>query len=135
MQYSTYQFYRDTFHGTVITDEDAFSRCELMARYTVDRITFGRLKRESYSSVEDVPEVVQLAVCAAAEYAKQADETGGRMIASETTSKHSVSYADTSAGGTVESEMALRAMKFLAGTPWVYRGVYPNEWNRHHYHH
>lgn len=132
MQYCDYEFYTGTFGGTAIT-EDAFPRLERAARATVDRITFGRLKKAGFASVENVPEEVKLAICAAAEYSLRTEANGGRTIASETTSKHSVTYGDTDSSA--EAGMMRCAMSYLAGSKWTYRGVYPDEWHRHHHHH
>lgn len=123
--YCTFDFYKDEYHGTLITTEGDFMRHLIHATAMVDRMTFGRLKREAFASVEDVPVEVRYAVCAAAERHAQAEQHDGRTIASETTGKHSVTYAD--AGQSVKSEMYRAAMQFLDGTRWVYRGLYPDE--------
>ena len=127
MEYCTYEFYTDTYGGTTI-QESAWKRNEIQARALIDRITFGRLKKAGFASVDDIPEEVKFAVCAAAEYSAQAEQNGGRTIASETTSKHSVSYGDTDSS--VESGMMRSAMRFLSGSRWTYRGVYCCERHR-----
>lgn len=128
MQYCTYDFYKSTFGGNVIAESN-FARHEIMARAIIDRITFGRIKRAGFETFDDVPEEIKLAVCAAAEYSSQAEATGGRTVASETTSKHSVAYGDTDSS--VEAGMLRCAMQFLAGSKWTYRGVYCCERHRH----
>ena len=128
MEYCTYEFYRDTYGGVAIS-EGEWKRAEIKARALIDRITFGRLKRVGFNSTDEYPEDIKLAVCAAAEYSLQAERNGGRTIASETTSKHSVTYGDTDSS--VESGMMRSAMQFLSGSPWTYRGVYCFERHTH----
>lgn len=129
MQYCTYQFYQEEYGGTSITSEAGFKHNEVKARALIDRITFGRLKKAGFKTVDDVPEEVRYAVCAAAEYSSQAEASGGRTVASETTGKHSVSYGD--ADLSVEAGMMRCAMQFLSGSLWTYRGVYCCERHRH----
>ncbi|MCD7805439.1 MAG: hypothetical protein LUH03_09940 [Oscillospiraceae bacterium] len=132
VQYCTYAFYTDTYGGTAITSEKAFTRYELLARAVIDRLTYGRLKH--ITNAADIPEEVMFAVCVAGDYACNADAYGGHTVASETVSKHSVSYGDTDSS--VEAGMARCAMQFLATSScsWMlYKGVYPFERHRHHH--
>lgn len=61
-------------------------------------------------------------VCAVADYLKAYDDNGGALIASETVSKHSVTYLRKQ-GTTKESEMLRLAGMYLDGTWLAYRGV------------
>ena len=128
MEYCTYEFYQNTYGGNAIPEAD-WKRSEIKARALIDRITFGRLKRVGFQSTDEIPEDIMLALCAAAEYAFLSEQNGGRTIASETTSKHSVSYGDTDSS--VEAGMMRSAMQYLSGGPWTYRGVYDCERHRH----
>lgn len=123
--YCTFDFYQNDYHGTIVTNDGDFRRHLIHATAMVDQMTFGRLKMEAFASVEDVPVEVKYAVCAAVERHAQAEQHDGHTVASETTSKHSVTYAD--AASSVKAEMYRSAMQFLSGTKWVYRGLYPNE--------
>lgn len=123
--YCTFDFYQNDYHGTSITTDAAFQRHLIHATAMIDQMTFGRLKKEAFATVEDVPIEVKYAVCAAAECHAGAELHDGRIIASETTGKHSVTYAD--AAPSVKAEMYQAAMNFLSGTKWAYRGFYPDE--------
>lgn len=123
--YCTFDFYQNDYHGALITTDADFNRHLIHATAMIDRMTFDRLKKENFPSVEDVPLEVRYAVCAAVECHAQAEQHDGHTIASETTGKHSVTYAD--AAPSVKAEMIRSAMQFLSGTRWVYRGLYPDE--------
>ena len=125
--YTTFDFYQNSYFGTVITTEQDFRRHLVHAAASVDELTFGRLRREGYASPQDVPEAVQFAVCAAVDAHARYEAHGGRAVASETVGKHSVTYELSGEAGSANAEMNRAAMDFLSGTRWVYRGLYDDE--------
>lgn len=111
----TFDFYLEQFGGAVIQTEEEFRRHEKPARVCVDTLTQFRIK-----GMDDIPVEAANAVCAAAECAARAEQTGGRLVASETVSKHSVTFSN--AGETLQDEMMRTAMLYLSGSPLIYRG-------------
>lgn len=131
MQYCTYEFYSDEYGGTLLTESE-WKKHEIIAAAAVDKATFGRMKKAGFASADDVPEEIKLAICSVAECSVRAEMHGGHTVASETTGKHSVTYADSDVS--TESAMRRAAMQFLSGSRWTYRGLYPDERPRHHHH-
>lgn len=122
MNYADYAYYKskDGFAGTRLT-EDQFLEYRTQAQGFVAMITFRRIEEVGMTE-EDIPAYVKNAVCAIADYLKAYDDNGGALKASETVSKHSVTYLREQ-GTTKESEMLRLAGMYLDGTWLAYRGV------------
>lgn len=71
MEYTTYEFYRDTYGGESVP-EDAFGKWRRKAEIILDRYTFNRLKK-NYPEDEYSNEMIQSAVCEMAENMYEAD--------------------------------------------------------------
>ena len=59
--YVDYQYYRDTFHGSAMTEAE-FPNAEIEAEAFVNAVTFGRLRR-----LDKIPDCVKDAICSAAD--------------------------------------------------------------------
>lgn len=117
MTYVDYDYYSRTYGGTLVPEE-GFIRLEIKARAQIDRYTFGRV-REALKTIPDftVPSEIKNAQCELIEYLKRYDDNGG-VVASESVSKHSVTYLARN----FDSEVRGIISSLLGGTPWIYRG-------------
>lgn len=110
MAYTDYSFYTETYHGNVLTADNA-GRWLDCASDEIDHITFLRLT-EAFPTVEAHAIRVKKAVCAVADALFQVDEqrkaisaqaqedgTYRGAIASVSSGRESISYAVTSASG------------------------------------
>ncbi len=116
--YADYEFYKDTFGGTMISESE-FTRLMIIASAYVDKITFNRAMEIS----EDDPtyRLLKLAACDIAEVLKREDEGG--EIQSESVGSYSVSYADTPTKKLSLEEKIIQAGKrYLGNTGLMYRG-------------
>lgn len=121
-QYCSYEFYTDEYGGA-LSSEEQFNHSLIHAQAVIDKMTFNRLKR-----CEDVPVEVKFAVCAAVDSYTRHVLNDGKVVASETVGKHSVTYASNpSSSKTIDVQMWDDAMRFLAGSKLLYRGVYIHE--------
>lgn len=119
--YADFDFYRDTFKGTLIEDKDAFSRMAIEASFFINEQTLGRI---------DIPsEEVKLATCAIAEVThKEYTQNNEDQIASETVGPHSVSYVkNTKTIEEYDKEKSRLLRMYLANTGLLYRGL--PSWN------
>ncbi|MCI8669209.1 MAG: hypothetical protein HFI34_06790 [Lachnospiraceae bacterium] len=100
MGYTTYEFYKEEYHGKTI-DESVFCEWESRAKRKVDYFTFNRITKERLSD-ERLNERVQLATCAVAdllfkineaEQRQGITETGeGKIIKSRSAGSESITY-------------------------------------------
>lgn len=118
MGYVDFDYYTESYGGNSIP-EDEFTKYEIRSRMQIDMYTFNRVKN-AIKNVPDfvVPEEIKNAQCAVMDYIKQVDMNGGAVIASETVSKHSVTYAVKS----FDEEVRGIVKGFLRGTSWTYLG-------------
>lgn len=139
MAHADYNFYRDTFHGDVLTSDNADKWLD-RASDEVDHLTFDRLT-SAFPTVEAHAVKVKKAVCAIAEALccieeqrraasaqRTADGTYRGAIASVSSGRESISYAVSSAGASTyaaaaasaEAQTALLcdiAARYLANVP------------------
>lgn len=112
--YADYQFYKNTFKGNMVSEED-YDRWALSASAYLDYITFGRIEKLS-----EIPEEVKLATCAVVDAMKKAENRDG--ISSETVGKLTVSY-----NGKYQSDnkgyLYREVEPYLLKTGLLYRGV------------
>lgn len=122
MHYADYTYYaaKYGFAGTKL-NEAQFLTYRNQAQGFVAMITFHRIE-ESGITEDEIPNAVKNAVCAVAEYLKAYDDNGGTLKASETVSKHAVTYYREQ-GTSKESEMRKIAGVYLDGTWLAYRGI------------
>ena len=116
--YVDYEFYVGMYGGKTVP-EDEFQSLEVRSRLVIDRMTFNRVKIASEDiPFFEVPEEIKLAQCAIMDCLVNFDINGG-AIASETTSKHSVTYVKPK---TVDEETRDIVKRYLGGTSWTYLG-------------
>lgn len=116
MGFVTFDYYRATYKGTVITDQAAFDGVLVEAEAYINQITRGNIK--------EVSDAVRNATCAVAEIIwKQAqDETA--TVSSESVGNHSRSYTVTKkTTAEREGEKFRKAALFLSRTGLLYRGL------------
>lgn len=117
-QYADFDFYKDTFRGTVLNDKGSFDRMAIEASFYINEITLGRID-------EPVIDEVKMATCAVAEivhseYVQQNDD----QVASESVGPHSVSYVKkTKTTQEFEKEKIRKARMYLRDTGLLYRGI------------
>ena len=126
MIYADYTYYRVTYGGTKIPEED-FRRAAIKASVDIDYYTNGKAK-DAY----DTPQV-KMCCCELADAAYSYDKicTAAEQapgIASERVGDYSVSYRGTSeivteAGRTYDSTVKATCDKYLMRTGLLYRGV------------
>lgn len=117
MTYVDYEYYSTIYGGTDISKEE-FARLEIKSRAQIDRYTFRRVQ-EAVKTIPNynIPSEIKNAQCELMEYLKKYDENGG-AVASESVSKHSVTYLSKNFDGEVRGIIN----SALGGTPWIYRG-------------
>lgn len=128
MVYADYSYYTDTFLGNAIAEAD-FPRLAKRASDRIDILTRSR----AVDCYAKYPAPVRDAVCAIAEILQQGERgnalTGEAVVRSETTGKHSVTYAAVQDASTETGQAALNARinaaawQYLAHTGILYRGV------------
>lgn len=132
MAYVDYTYYSTSFGGTTIPETD-FVRQEKKARVFLDNITFDRLKIDATLIDDNVRDCL----CDVMECKYKLDnekinndEANGKIIASETTDKHSVTYAISDLEKNAIDRSQLDKVKtyniakeYLGNTGLLYRGV------------
>ena len=120
MVYADYSFYKESYFGNFLEEED-FNRLSARASSFLDYYTMGKAEKNS-GLVE-----LKMACCAVAEHAKALESVckreAGEEKQSESVGSYSVSYrngAETSES--VRASMAAVARQYLAGTGLLYRG-------------
>lgn len=120
-----YEFYRETYAGTLIPDEKAFKQPVLKANIYLDQ-KLHRIPDERNK------ELVQLCICEVAEMLYQdiqnRMETGGREIQSENTDGYSVTYATEAEAGKIainslQTKIYQVIRRYLGHTGLLYAGV------------
>ncbi len=99
MAYADFQYYKDIFSGTLISDNGQFGTFSERASEHIDMVTFNRLSDENLLKKYETN--VKKCCCALAEkfylYSKYMENcSDGKSIKSETNGKYSVSYAGLS---------------------------------------
>lgn len=119
MGYVTYEYYTEKYGGRSVSKDD-FTRLENNARMYVDKYTFNRLVNAAKNVPEFiVPEQILNAECAIIDILAKSEQMDGKEIASETTSKQSVTYAGVK---TFDLKIKDVISLHLGGTPWTYKG-------------
>lgn len=114
--YVDYDFYSQ--YSSAVKESD-FARFELKARLFLDWNTFNRLRyRLELEPDYEIPENIRECMVALIDHCKEYEDKGSATIASETVSKHSVTYIPVSE----EQEIKSIVGRFLGGTAWTYRG-------------
>lgn len=118
--YVTYDYYKNTFGGSAISETE-FNSLEREARKRLDGFTFNRIKNDNTLITDDVKECL----CVMMEKKQAIDnqtETGTK--ASETVGNYSVTYVNpTDANTTLSSKLYEVAKLYLWETGLLYRGL------------
>lgn len=109
MAYANYDYYRDEYHGSKITEAD-YAQLSLQADAYIDALTFCRLRDGAA-----VTKWVQLAACAVADaIARYAvTDADANNLKSESTDGYSVSYKD-------EQQLAVEKMDAMYNAAGLY---------------
>lgn len=121
--YVDYQYYRDTFHGSAMTEAE-FPNAEIEAEAFVNAITFGRLRR-----LDKVPDCVKDAICSAADIMGEYSKGMESDISSESNDGYSVTYKAALKSEECEKSMKAKVKRHLSGTGLMYGGrsrIYDN---------
>lgn len=118
MLYADYNFYRNTFKGSV--DEPTFNSQVVEASFYIKSLTRGNIDEKN------IPDVVKMATCSIigvlAEEKKQ--NSINSVIASESVGNHSRSYQNKiKSSEEIEKEKLRLAKLYLSGTGLLYQGL------------
>lgn len=116
MGYATFEYYRDSFGGTIIKDAETFASVSTEANAYIDLITRGK--------VEEVTDAVKNATCAVAEVICKQAQDEEATVASESVGNHSKSYTvSKKSDAEREREKFRKAALYLSMTGLLYRGL------------
>ena len=121
--YVDYQYYRDTFHGSAMTEAE-FPNAEIEAEAFVNAVTFGRLRR-----LDKIPDCVKDAICSAADVMGEYSKGMESDISSERNDGYSVTYKAALKSEECEKSMKAKVKRHLSGTGLMYGGrsrIYDN---------
>lgn len=110
--YVDYEYYSINYGGKVSSTD--FTTLEIKASGILNYYTFNR--------IEEVTEDIKLTICELVDYLKELENKGGKEIASESVSTHSVTYAAKDNTSTKKKQKEI-INKYLAHTNLLYRGV------------
>lgn len=116
-QYTDYEFYKNQYNGSLITEENQFNRQAIEACRLIDEMTFGRIKKAD--------DLIKSAVCAVAEIGyRESRQNDELQISSESVGPHSVSYVkQTKSTDDYLREKRDAVIRYLAHTGLLYRGI------------
>lgn len=119
--YATYEYYTATFGGSECGDQKIFKRAEAATRLLIDRYTCRRIPYAiKHCEGFVIPDEIMLAQCVMIDEYCRYEASGGAAVASETVSKHSVTYRTDDR--TYEERQQAIFMGYLGGSPWLFRG-------------
>ena len=121
--YVDYQYYRDTFHGSAMTEAE-FPNAEIEAEAFVNAVTFGRLRR-----LDKIPDCVKDAICSAADVMGEYSKGMESDISAESNDGYSVTYKAALKSEECEKSMKAKVKRHLSGTGLMYGGrsrIYDN---------
>lgn len=114
MLLTDYSFYINLYGGENIPSDSKFSRYGLRASNFINKVTFNRI------NINDIPDEVQMAVCALSDAIYKNDQIG--LKTTETVGNHTISYAQIS-----DSDMDKKLynlVKTYLPDELLYRGIY-----------
>lgn len=117
MAYADYDYYKDTYGGTLISEGD-FVRLSRLASDYIDTVTFGHAAE---ATKKTVVEKLKDACCALAE--EQQNQDQGGEVASANNDGYSETYVTS--GKTPERRRYQIAVSILGPTGLLYGGVRP----------
>lgn len=117
-EYVDYAYYQKSFGGEL--DESMFNKSLKWATAKVNQLTFGRISR-----LDDIPECVKDAICAAIEKYATQEKKAASMVKSETNDGYSISYATPTSDEDFNTEVKGCIKMHLSGTGLTYLGTSP----------
>lgn len=124
--YTTYNYYLESYYGTLIKNEQTFNRLQKKAGHYLDYFTFHRIENESEAS-----SAVQDCICEMAEalFNVSGSSGAGKEKKSETTDGYTVAYVTDGSDGSDSTSSLKRklysiAEVHLSDTGLLYQGVY-----------
>ena len=123
---SDYEFYRDTYLGTLLTDE-TFPKYALRADAYLDLLTTGRYQSDCLPA--GAVEAVKMAECAIAELCLNLEQAelqsdAAWKVEGEKVGNHSVTYRnDAEIAEQTEKQIRNVAVRYLARWGLLYRGI------------
>lgn len=131
MQLADFEYYKETFGGTVFTDEASYSPYAreaslILVRMTNDAIDQKDLESQAYC------DAVKSCTCALSEKIKEMEiEDSQGRVASESLGPHSVSYRQEQKKTTAQKEQEYQHVidLYLFNTGLLYRGI--NAWREY----
>ena len=118
MIYANFTYYREEFHGSLISESNFEYQAARASEY-MDSITFGRINEEIMQS-DTAAALIKSCCCALAEANLRHDSNSGKS--SEKVGEWSVSYSIKS-DSEYAAELYRIAERYLANTGLLYRGV------------
>ena len=116
--YATYVFYKNTYKGVLIPDEDTFKRLVFGASAYIKSITFKNIDDYNYD------ESVQYATCSVAEVLYEQETIDKNDISSESVGNHSRTFGNAKKSAKDrKKEMYENAKLYLAHTGLLYGGL------------
>lgn len=116
MGYATYDYYKNSYHGNVISDEETFLRVSVEADAYLDTLTRGKIKTAT--------DAVKNAACAVCEVICMQSRDEETVVSSESVGNHSRSYTRASrTSAEREAEKYRKATLYLSRTGLLYRGL------------
>lgn len=118
LKLTDYQYYSDTYKGSMTEDE--FNRNILTASAYLNKITFGRIEAE----ISDLSEDIKYLACLCADEVKTLSESeiDGRKVASVSNDGYSVSFTDSDSSDDLYAKIYYLARTYLPGE-YLYAGV------------
>ena len=116
--YATYIFYKNTYKGVIIPDEDTFKRLVFGASAYIKSITFNNVDDYNYD------ESVQYATCSVAEVLYEQETIDKNDISSESVGNHSRTYGSAKKTDKEREIQKYKSAKlYLAHTGLLYGGL------------
>lgn len=122
MAYANFEYYKNSFKGSIITDSTTFNSMSEKATDYINSVTFDR--------ITEVNDKIKRCCCALAEtILYKSDLDSGKVIESEKNGSYSVTYAkNTNTNASTDSAYQKRlksiCLKYLGNTGLMYRGCF-----------
>ena len=117
--YVDHNYYSETYGGNSVLETE-FKKYEIRSRKYIDKYTFKRV-RYCLDNIPGfaIPEEILNAQCEIIDYLKTLDDNGGKEIASESVSKHSITYINKSMESKIDEIIKIG----ISAYPWRHRGI------------
>ncbi|WP_236897001.1 hypothetical protein [Clostridium beijerinckii] len=132
MAYVDYTYYTETFGSATIPETD-FNKYERKARVSLDNFTFDRIKNDETlidDNVKDCMCEMMEKACSIDQENDMTNDGTGKLVASETTDNHSITYAisdlqknEIDQSKITKTKLYNIAKDYLWSTGLLYRGL------------